>query len=87
MVHWGSSVSEAFGPSNGVRQDMVLSLHLFNVYSLSEILNRVNIGCMISNVRFNHLMYADDTVLISLSAIGHILCNVHHSDAVIHNSI
>ena len=55
---------------HGVNQGGVLSPHLFNVNmnGLSDILNRVNIGCMINNVRFNHLMYADDTVLISPSA-------------------
>ena len=71
-VRWGSSTSEAFGVSNGVRQGGVLSPYLFNVYvdGLSHILNKVKVSCRINNVSLNHLMYADDTVLISPSAGG-----------------
>ena len=73
MVHLGSSVREDFGASNGVScQGRVLFHHLFNVYmnGLSEMLKRANIGCMINDVRFNHLMYAHYTVLFSPSARG-----------------
>ena len=70
MVRWGSCVSEAFEASNGVRQGGVLSPYLFNIYmdGLSDVLNNVKIGCSINNVMTNHLMYADDTVLIAPSA-------------------
>ena len=47
---------------------------MFNIYidslSLSLILNSEKIGCSINNDRFNHLVYANDTVLISSSARG-----------------
>ena len=72
LVRWGSSVSEAFGASNGLRQGGVLSPHLYNVYvdGLSQILNNVKIGCYLNNMSYNHLIYADDTVLLSPSAQG-----------------
>ncbi len=37
---------------------------------LSQSLNSQKIGCNINNVLINHLMYADDTVLISPSPRG-----------------
>ena len=72
LVRWGSHFSDSFGASNGVRQGGVLSPYLFNVYmdGLSLLLNSSNVGCHIDNVSFNHLMYADDTVLIAPSARG-----------------
>ena len=72
FVKWGSTLSEAFGASNGVRQGGVLSPYLFNVYmdDLSVSLNMSGIGCSINNTPVNHLMYADDTVLIASSAFG-----------------
>ena len=47
-----------------------MSPHFFNVYmdGLSDILNGINVGCVINNVQVNHLMYADDTVLLAPSA-------------------
>ena len=49
-----------------------MSPYLFNVYvdGLSELLNSSKSGCNINNTCFNHLMYADDTVLLSPSASG-----------------
>ena len=72
IVRWGSTTSEAFGVSNGVRQGGVLSPYLFNVYmdGLSVILNNCDVGCTMNNVSVNHFMYADDTVLVSPSAKG-----------------
>ena len=71
-VRWGASISEAFYSSNGVRQGGVLSPHLFNVYvdDLSQDLILSKAGCFINNVCVNHLMYADDTVLLAPSARG-----------------
>ena len=72
VVRWGSTTSEAFGASNGVRQGGVLSPYLFNVYmdGLSALLNKSDIGCKINNVSYNHFMYADDTALVSPSPRG-----------------
>ena len=35
--------------------------------SLSDQLNTVNVGCEYNGILYNHLMYADDTVLIAPS--------------------
>ena len=76
-VRWGSSVSEAFKSSNGTRQGGVISPHFFNVYvdDLSSALNELNVGCFINHICINHLMYADDTVLIapSVSILQHLI--------------
>ncbi len=52
--------------SNGVRQGGILSLYLFNVYmdDLSRELNACKIGCIIGAMLINHLMYADDLVIM-----------------------
>ena len=72
VVKWGNSLSCSFTVSNGVRQGGVLSPYFFNVYmdNLSSLLNMCNAGCVINGTSFNHLMYADDTVLIAPSASG-----------------
>ena len=76
-VQWGSSVNEAFKSSNGTRQGGVISPHFFNVYvdDLSSAVNDLNVGCFINHLCINHLMYADDTVLIapSISILQHLI--------------
>jgi hypothetical protein len=59
-------MSEPFTVSNGVRQGGILSPYLFNVYmdDLSHELNACKIGCMTGDIIINHLMYADDLVLL-----------------------
>ena len=71
-VRWGDCISSPFRVSNGVRQGGILSPYLFNVYmdDLSRLLNCCNTGCMSGDTIINHLMYADDLVLISPSATG-----------------
>ena len=65
-VSWGGTTSAMFNVSNGVRQGGILSPYLFNVYmdDLSAALNKSQVGCIISDSIVNHLMYADDLVLI-----------------------
>ena len=65
-------MSEHLGVSNGVRQGGILSPHLFNVYTdvLTIALNKFDTGCVVSNSNINHLMYADDLVILSPSASG-----------------
>ena len=71
-VRWGNVISESFGVSNGVRQGGIFSPYLFNVYvdNLSSMLNKCNVGCYFGRLLVNHIMYADDLVLLSLSVAG-----------------
>ena len=71
-VQWGNLLSESFHVSNGVRQGGILSSYLFNVYidDLSTRLNGLSIGCKLGDLLINHLMYADDLVLLSPSTRG-----------------
>ncbi len=66
MVRWGNVISDPFTVSNGIHQGDILSPYLFNVYmdDLSNELNAYNIGCVSGNIIINHLMYADDLVLL-----------------------
>ena len=72
QIRWGSKISDKFCTTNGVRQGSILSPHLFKVYvdDLSVTLNSLKIGCYISDFIINHIMYADDIVLISPSSAG-----------------
>ena len=69
---WGTSCSEMFTVSNGVRQGGILSPLFFNVYmyGLTEILCRTECVCTMGGTMINHLMYADDLVILSPSAKG-----------------
>ena len=71
-VIWGNSLSDPFHVNNGVRQGGILSPYLFNVYmdDLSQSLNCCKTGCLSGEIMINHLMYADDLVLLSPSATG-----------------
>ena len=71
-VRWGNLTSGSFNVSNGIRQGGILSPLFFNVYvdDLSVQLNKLNIGCISKDMIINHLMYADDLVLISPSTAG-----------------
>ena len=67
-IQLGNAYSSSFIVSNGG----ILSPILFNVYmdDLSVSLNRSNIGERIENIFLNHLCYADDLCLVSLSSAG-----------------
>ena len=71
-VRWGNSLSDPFHVNNGVCQGGILSPYLFNVYmdDLSQSLNCCKTGCLSGEIMINHLMYADDLVLLSPSATG-----------------
>ena len=76
FVKWGNNLSHHFCVSNGVRLGGILSSYFFNIYidDLSNRLNKLKIGCVLGNLILNHLMYADDLVLISPSTYG--LCKL-----------
>ena len=65
-------IYSGFGVSNGVRQGGILSPYLLCVYmdDLSIKVNDIKVGCTIGTTLINHLMYADDSVLLSPSALG-----------------
>lgn len=67
IVKWGNALSEYFNVTNGVRQGGILSPHLFNTYidDLSYALTKSQVGCFINTVCVNHIVYADDTVIIA----------------------
>ena len=71
-IRWGNTTTSSFLVSNGVKQGGILSPILFNVYmdQLSVKLNTPNIAGDIGGVLVNHLCYADDICLISLSSAG-----------------
>ena len=63
-------LSNVFFVTNGVRQGGILSPMFFNIYidGLSDILNNSIIGGSIGGIRVNHMLYADDLCIISLSS-------------------
>ena len=72
-IRWSGKLSEHFGVTNGVRQGGIFSPHLFNIYiyiymdDLTIALNKCNTRCVICSTTINHLMYADDLVILSPS--------------------
>ena len=71
-VRWGNSLSDPFHVNSRVRQGGILSPYLFNVNmdDLSQSLNCCKTGCLSGEIMINHLMYADDLVLLSPSSTG-----------------
>ena len=66
-IRWGNAISPSFTVSNYVKQCGIISPIPFNVHmdGLSS-----NIGGQIGHTFLNHLCYADDLCLISLSSAG-----------------
>ena len=60
-------MSTPFHVSNGVRQGGILSPQLFNLYmkDLSKELNECRTGCLVGDSLVNHMIYADDLVVLS----------------------
>ena len=71
-VRLGCSISNVFNVTNGVRQGGILSPKLFDIYidRLSNILNNSLIGSLLGGKRINHMLYADDLCIVSLSSAG-----------------
>ena len=86
-VRVGNTLSSSFPVGNGVKQGGILSPVLFNIYmdKLSMALNNTATGGHIGGQLLNHLCYADDRCLISISSAGmQELLNVCHSYSIEH---
>ena len=73
LVSDGAQLAQkCFTVSNGVRHGGILSPLFFNVYldGLSDILCKTECGCTMGGRMINHLMYADDVVIVSPLAKG-----------------
>ena len=72
VVRWGTTISTQFTVANGVKQGRIIFPILFNMYmdDLSIALNNSDIGGYLGDAFLNHLCYADDICLISLSSSG-----------------
>ena len=78
-VRWGNTISSSFKVGNGVKQGGILSpVILFNIYMDND--------TAIGGQLLNHLCYADDMCLISISSSGmQQLLNVFHSFSIEHS--
>ena len=72
FVRWGDTCSISFCVTNGVKQGGIISPMLFILYmdDLSLTLNCSGIRGYIGTTLMNHLCYANDLCLISLSSSG-----------------
>lgn len=66
IVNNNNEYSKIFGTTLGVKQGGPASPRLFTIYlePLSDELNKCDVGINIGNLKINHLMYADDVLLI-----------------------
>ena len=71
-IRWGSTLSTAFQVTNGVRQGGIISPMLFNLYinDFSIRLTNSGIGGTLCGKFVNHMIYADDLCIVSLSSSG-----------------
>ena len=76
--------------TNGVRQGSIMSPQLFaiNVDDLTQSLIKSKIGCMLDEVCYNHIFYADDLCLLAPCAIAlQKLFDICHEYGVEHDVI
>ena len=91
-VLWGNHLTSGFTVSNGVRQGVILSPYLLNVYTdeFSEQLDKSGVGYHYMG-SVNHLCYTDDMVLLSPSLYGlqtmlHICASYAESHDILFNT-
>ena len=90
FVKWGCCTSPSFKVTNGVRQGSIMSPKLFAMYvdDLTMSLMKSKIGCMLDEVCFNHIFYADDLCLLAPCAIAlQKLLDICHEYGVEHDVI
>ena len=87
IVHWGTTISTQFTVANVVKRGEIISFILLNMYmdDLSISLSNSGIGGYLGDAFFNHLCYADEICLISLSSSGmQLLLNICQNYATNH---
>ena len=72
FVKWGCCTSSSFKVTNGVRQGSIMSPKLVAIYvdDLTQSLIKSKIGCILDEVYFNHIFYADVFCLLAPCAIA-----------------
>ena len=69
-----------------VRQGGILSPLLFNVNELSELLDKSGVGGNMGGTIINHMLYADDICIVSLSPLGlQQLLNIRNDYSELHD--
>ena len=90
FVKWGCCISSNFKVTSGVRHGSIMLPRLFAIYvdDLTQSLIKNKIGCMLDEVCFNHLLYAEDLCLLAPCAISlQKLLDICHEYGVEHDTI
>ena len=92
-VKWGSSFSQSFAMSQGIRQSGVLSPILFcvNCDDALNTLNNSGLGCYVAGLMISAVMYADDIILLtpSVGVMQNLirLCQSSFEDILLHLNV